>query len=220
MNADRRHLRGFTLIEVMISLVVLALAIVGSISAVIAAGKELRDGQTRQVRAMLGDSSARRWMLAGKLPGSFMVTTGLANPIASCGGACSALAFGTGPWKVDPSVVNNLDLSTGAYFKVFGNGEIQHITASTTPAVPNGTACGAAAIPANVYCREIAITSSPAGSVVIVNATGSFTTWPPTSTPAGWVVPVGSTAYTVWIRISKKGDALGDAIYFVDSFVQ
>jgi prepilin-type N-terminal cleavage/methylation domain-containing protein len=213
----RKHSAGFTLIEVMISLVVLALAIVGSLSAVIAAGKELRDGQTRQIRGLLGDASAKRWMLASTLPTSTLVTRAALNPIGTaCGTACSVHAIGAAPWVVDPTVVIPGDLSTGAYFKVFGNGEVTQITATTTPAVPLNTPCGDPLIPKNVYCREVAFT---VGGPPIVSATGSFPTWPP-ALPGSWTTPVGSNLYTVWIRLSKKGDTINDAIYFIDSFVQ
>ena len=216
MRAVRQG-RGFTLIEVMVSLVVLALAIVGSLSAVIATGRELKDGQTRQVRGLLGDASARRFMLAAKGLGSAF--QGAAQPVTLCGGPCNQVPIGMMPWAVDNTTVIPGDLSTGAYFRVFGNGEVTQITPVSVPtAIPATTPCSGA-IPPGVYCRETLITK---GGPVVVSATGTFTTWPP-SAGGGFALPATVPAmdvFTVWIRLSKKGDQPTDAIYFVDSFIQ
>ncbi len=213
-KSKRPRVTGFTLIEVMVALVILAVAVVGSMGALIAAGKELKDGQTRQVRGLLGDSSARRWMLASKLPTSPLAVAAALAPLATaCPTPCSGLPIGAAPWAVDATPVVAGDLSTGAYFQIFRNGEIQQITASTTPiSVANGTACSA--VPTSVYCRETLITRSPA-PIVTASSTWNLA-WPPAATN----LPAGTSIYTIWIRVMKGGDTAANAIYFTDSFVQ
>ncbi len=208
-----RRSSGFTLIEVMIALVVLALGIVGSLIAVLAAGKELKEGQTRQVRSLLGDASARRFMLASKIPNSTFLTPPPPALTAACPTPCSNLAISAAPWALDTTPIVAGDLSTGAYFRVFKNGEIERIDGSTNPAVVAGTPCSA--VPRTIYCRELMVTRSPAP---IVTARSVWTAaWPPPASPA---VPATSSIYTVWIRIAKGGDTPAEAIYFTDSFVQ
>jgi len=209
-----RRSSGFTLIEVMIALVVLALGIVGSLIAVLAAGKELKEGQTRQVRSLLGDASARRFMLASKLPGSALQVAADASLLTTvCPTPCTGLPIGAAPWTLDNTTFATGDLATGQYFRVFKNGEIEQITATTTPAVAAGTPCDA--VPRTIYCREFMITRSPAP---IVTAKSTWTAaWPPAALAA---VPVDANIYTVWIRLVKGGDTPADAIYFTDSFIQ
>lgn len=202
--------RGFTLIETMAALGILAVALLGAMVALLSAGSQLKDGQVRQYRAILVDATVQRLMIADKSPSSALGTS--AQPLATaCASDCGAMNVGT--WPVDPSGVVGNDLATGAYFKVAEDGEIQRDTT-----VAAGTACGDPSIPEGTYCREVLVTTSPAP---VVNSGHKWTsTWPP---PAPAILATGSfpaTVYTVWVRVSKKGDDPFQAVYRSTSFVQ
>jgi prepilin-type N-terminal cleavage/methylation domain-containing protein len=195
-----RPASGFTLIETLIALTVLAIASVGALAAIGASQRQIKDGQTRQYREVLLDATAQRWEVASKLGASAIFNgngqnlTPKAIGTACPGGTpCNQMAIGT--WDVDPTTpifdpnTNFADLSTGAYYMVNSNGTLVQLTAITSPAVPAGTLCGSGVLPANSYCREVLVTAacSPpfpcagATPTPIVTATpgAPWTVWPP-----------------------------------------
>ena len=210
---------GFTLIEVAMAMVVLGMVAAGALSAFAAAHQQIRSGQTRQSRSLLVDASAQRWVLGSKAAGSTLWSGATALSTSCSAAPCNALPIGASPWAPDPTqslvVPSTVDLSIGAYFKLNANGELVQLNSSTLPAVPNGTTCDA--VPDNVYCREVMVTTSNAPLVSAGATPSSWSTFL-SSTPS--ILPAGSTVYTVWVRVSKKGDTPAQAVNFTESFVQ
>lgn len=179
----RTRASGFTLLEVMIALVILALALTGSIAGLVHASTELREGELLQSKKALLDASMQRLLLADKA--SAVVARAVARPATTP----TSLGLGAAPWAVDASAPVAGDLGTGAYFQVLPTGEVSHM-----PGVPAGTACGAAELPAGTYCREVLVTEGA-----------------PHALSAGQL-PAGARAYTVWLRLSRKGEPASRAV--------
>jgi type II secretory pathway pseudopilin PulG len=219
----------------MIALTVLAVASLGALGGLIAASQQLKDGETRQVRARLLDASAQRFVLINKYPTSATNwQTGAKDLVTTCTQPCNLMPIGSaGPWVPDPTTPaavgtingpisgSNLatDLSVGAYFKVNVDGTLMALTSSTNPSVAAGTTCDA--VPVDTYCREILVTTSMSPIV----GGGPWTAWPPVQivpvqNGTSTVLTYGSTVYTVWIRVSKKGDTPAQALYYTDTFVK
>jgi len=200
---------GFSLIEAMVALAILAVAMLGALSGLVASRVQLRDGATRQYREQLLDASAQRWMLASK--------TNLPAPqaLSTCTSQCNLMAIGAAPWSVDPTfdAANGMlanTLSTGAYFTIDQDGSLTQLDGSLY------SGCTDTSLPDNSFCREVLVTTG--SSVPIVSAGTTWATWPP---PAGTgIVPAGAAVTTLWLRVSKKGDSPSKAVYFTESFVQ
>jgi prepilin-type N-terminal cleavage/methylation domain-containing protein len=209
--------RGFTLIETMIAMAVLVISLVGTLVALASASQQLKNGQIRQYRGELVDAALQRFQLENKLinpAGFFNGTAPLASAptlAATCASPCNKLAIGT--WVPDPTQTAGFtpgDISSGAYFTVRADGEIQQLTATTSPPVANGTPCNA--VPVGTFCREVLFTQS-SGPIVGSNANWKGA-WPPPQLSSTTV------SYTVWVRVSRQGDSLSQALYATTSFAQ
>lgn len=129
---------GFTLIEVMIALAVLAIGIVGGLAGIISAAEAIRDGQRRQHKMALLDARGQQFLLMDKTN----IDTSAVNPPST---AANRLALGAAPWALD--VANPGDVSSSPWFKIAGDG-----TVTAVPLTGSPTACGTQ--PSGVYCRE------------------------------------------------------------------
>ncbi|WP_375756783.1 type II secretion system protein [Corallococcus exercitus] len=189
--------RGSGLLEVLISMSVLALAAVGAVMGMVAATRDVKDGQVLQGRRMLLEARTQRLWLASKLE---LANQAVARPSTYP----PELALGATPWQLDPSTPQAGDVGTGAYFRVLPTGQV-------APAldVPNGTPCSVstpdAVLPRDVYCREILVTK------------GLPKDLPPA---AQAMVPAGALPFTFWTRAYRKGDSLERAIVHSEVFVQ
>lgn len=175
---ERRRQGGFTLIEVLLAMTITLLVSAGVLLALLAASRELREGQLRQYKSVLIDASAQRLRLSDKA--SLISAAVAAGTLPSTVPAISAT-----PWTLDPTVQVAGDLSTGAYFSVLPNGLITQLNATTVPAVADATACNA--VPVGVYCREV---------VAMKGA--------PVAAPGA--ILAGAPVATVWIRVSRMGE--------------
>lgn len=178
----RRALRnkGFSLMEVLVALSVLAVASVGALSGLVFASKQFRLGQSTTQGTVLAERTMQRLRLANKqkiiaaavaytgrpeaLDASASLTASASNPWVPTTGGATALG--------DLSNDGSSDFSRGAFFTVDGAG----IAARAT--VPGAvTTCSTmlsnAAVPPGVYCREVAITS--AATLTAARASGALT---------------------------------------------
>ncbi|CAM4093412.1 type IV pilus modification PilV family protein [Corallococcus exiguus] len=189
--------RGSSLLEVLIATCVLALAAVGAVMGMVAATRDVKDGQVLQGRRMLLEARVQRLWLASK-----MELANQAIPRPALFPADVALA--TAPWVLDPSTPQTGDIGTGAYFRVRPTGQVE-------PAldVPAGTPCTTVTpdtvLPRDVYCREVLVTQ------------GLPRDLPPA---AQAMVPAGALPFTFWTRAYRKGDSLDRAIVHSEVFVQ
>jgi prepilin-type N-terminal cleavage/methylation domain-containing protein len=176
----RRQLSGFTLLETMIALAILAGALVGTLAGFIDAGIHLKEAPLRNTKAILLDAKVQRLLLTNK----------------------TEFAPLTAAWAPDPTQVTvnqintptprpipdpDIDFSIGAFFKLLPNGEITQLN------VTAGTLCSSTAVPDGTYCRELMLTPGmPNGVALPAN--------PPWTALAGVANP-----QTLWIRIYRKG---------------
>ncbi|NOK21966.1 PulJ/GspJ family protein [Corallococcus carmarthensis] len=189
--------RGSGILEVLISMSILALAAVGAVLGMVAATRDVKDGQVLQGRRMLLEARVQRLWLASKVE--------LANQAVPRPALFPPdVALGTTPWQLDPSAPQAGDVGTGAYFRVRPTGQVE-------PAldVPAGTACNASTpdtvLPRDVYCREILVTK------------GLPKDLPPA---AQAMVPAGSLPFTFWTRAYRKNDNRERATVHHEVFVQ
>ena len=181
--------RGFTLPETLIALAILATAITGAFAGILNASNDLREAQLRQYKMALIDATAQRLTLASKA--SFSASAVLQMPSISP----DLLKPGTAPWQLDSTSPSTGDLSTGAYFQVLPNGQIQHVTFATS--LP----CGSSSLPQGTYCREVLLAPGLSG-------------------PNSGALPPGAQAYTQWIRVSRQGEPLSSAVVYRKTFTQ
>jgi len=188
---------GFTMIEAMIAMTLLAIGLLGTFVGLVQASNVAREGQLRQYKTMLVDTKMQRLLLAdkSKLPnmvGGLQTISGTLYPPTA--------AIGSAPWVIDPSPADTSfpgpgDLGRGAVFSLLPDGEVQPIAGSFSscvdPTIPNG-----------VYCREVLLHNRlplPASA--------------PNSQVQANLDAVGARSSTLWVRISKKGDSLGFAVF-------
>ena len=189
MKALNRRRRGFSLIEVMISLAIMLVGAVGAMAGIINANKALYEGQRRLYKSILIDNTLARVRMQNKelLNKGAQATTAPTMP--------NLEAIGTGHWLRDPTVIAGNDLSTGSLFFVGPNGSLMRCNPGTQPSCPAAiTTCADATIPNGVFCREIAVTRSAA----------SFT--------PGAIVPAGAFVSTVWVSVIEKKAAVAQTI--------
>lgn len=189
--------RGSGILEVLISMSVLALAAVGAVMGMVAATRDVKDGQVLQGRRMLLEARVQRLWLASKAElANQAVTAPVLFP--------PQLALGTAPWQLDPSLPQAGDVGTGAYFRVRPTGQVE-------PAldVAAGTPCIAttpdAVLPRDVYCREVLVTKGLPRDLPLA---------------AQAMVPAGALPFTFWTRAYRKGDSVERAIVHSEVFVQ
>jgi prepilin-type N-terminal cleavage/methylation domain-containing protein len=198
---------GFTLIEVMIALLVLAFAAMGAFAGLTYASKELNEGQLRQFKMALLDAKTQRLMGGSKQNiSSFGFDSTPASAIPSA--APPNLPIGASPWLPDSTTSVSGDISTGAYFQIRADG-----TLVPDLTVPAATPCSSTSIPIGTYCRELMITrGTPGGSTATPNAGIATQTL------------AGGTATTYWTRISRMTvtgpEPLTKAIVHKDLLIQ
>jgi prepilin-type N-terminal cleavage/methylation domain-containing protein len=187
--------RGFTLIEAMIAMSILAIALLGTFIGLVEAARVAREGQLRQYRTELIDAKIQRLLLADKtlLPGMVGGLQTVQNNVVPAN-----LAIGGAPWIIDPSAPDPTaipstgpmpgDLGVGAVFRVLPDGEIRPIAGTFS-------SCADPTIPAGAYCRELLLQNK------LVLPGSALNTQMQAQIDA-----VNARTTTLWIRISKKGE--------------
>lgn len=199
MSSKRSTRRGFSLIETMVSLVIIAFGVTAALGALLAAAKSAREGQYRQFKTALAEAAGSRYRLMDK---TLLATMVVATP--------PSLTAGIGGWPADPSTPQLGDLSTGAYFSVDPQGQI------TPLAVPLGTLCNSATIVSvakascqsangtacTAFCREVVLLNGLPGAQCL-GAKGSLNdcSWWAGTAGATATLAAGAVAYTVYVRV-------------------
>jgi len=187
--------RGFTLIEAMIAMTVLAIGLLGTFMGLVHAATVAREGQLRQFKTALIDAKIQRLMLADKsqLPnmvgGVQTVPDGVLPP---------SLGIAVAPWVIDPSpgdfsVSLPGDLGVGAVFRVLPDGEIRPVAGAFA-------SCTDSTIPDGAYCRELLLQGSlPLPTTVNAQVQNSINA-------------TGARSFTLWVRTFRKGESLSLAV--------
>jgi len=193
--------RGFTLIEAMIAMSILAIALLGTFIGLVEAARVAREGQLRQYKTELIDAKIQRLLLADKILLPTMV--GGLQTVSNTVNARD-IAIGTAPWIIDPSAPDSTaipstgpmpgDLGVGAIFRVMPDGEIR-------PLAGTFTSCADATIPTGAYCRELLLQNK------IVLPTSAQNT-----SIQAQVDAVNARTTTLWIRISRVGEPRNFAV--------
>ena len=192
----RARMSGFTMIEAMVAMTILAIGLLGNFMALVQASKLSREGQLRQFKTTLVDTKMQRLLLADKsrLPtmvGGLQTVSATLYP--------PSVAVGAAPWVIDPSTPDTTvpgpgDLGKGAVFSISPNGDVHPITGTFS-------SCADPAIPAGAYCREVLLHNR------LPLATGANATIQTNLDAAG------AQSSTLWVRISRTGDSLGFAVF-------
>jgi hypothetical protein len=178
----RARAGGFTMIDAMIAMTLLAIGLLGTFVGLIQASNVTREGQLRQYKTMLVDKSVLPTMLGG-------LQTILPTVYPP------ALPIGSAPWIIDPSAADTSlpgpgDLGRGAVFTLLADGEVQPIAGTflscADPTIPNGA-----------YCREVLLHNQ-------LPLPGSATN----SQVQANLNAAGARSSTLWVRISRRGDSL------------
>jgi prepilin-type N-terminal cleavage/methylation domain-containing protein len=181
LRSRTKNAPGFTLLETMIALAIVAVALVGTLAGFITVDTALRDSQLRQVKMALLDAKSQRMMLENKADLVNMPALWTADPTQSIVNANNTPIARPVP---DPDA----DLSIGAFFSMLPNGEFQQLN------LPAGTGCGDPIVPPGTYCREVQVTAGMPNGLSL----------PPN--PA-WIALNGSvTPQTYWARIYRRGE--------------
>jgi prepilin-type N-terminal cleavage/methylation domain-containing protein len=174
------HRRGFSLIEVMVALAILAFVAIGALGAIIMASQNVRDGQLRQYKAALVEARVQLLMLADKtqLNSGSPAANALYGTLGSYPGqSLEKVAIGSSPWQLDPTPASTNALGTGPFFSVTEGGNIATVSSGAT-------SCADSTLKKGTLCREVALISGmPDGSS-----------------------PTSGTAYTLWTRVIRVGD--------------
>ena len=155
-----QHQQGFTLIEVILAMGILAVAALGTLAALMSASHDIHAGQLKQYKAALAEQRTQLLSMADK--SQILTKTTLYGTAATypAGGPASKLP-GSTPWQLDPQ---------GAFFAVNEQGVI------TPTAVAGATSCASTSIPVGVFCREVALTTTlPNGTQPAVGT--PYTIW-------------------------------------------
>ncbi len=187
--------RGFTLIEAMVSMTVLAIGLLGTFMGLVHAATVAREGQLRQFKSTLVDAKIQQLLLSDKsqlanlVGGVQTVPTSMLAP---------SLAVGAGPWAIDPSAGDfsvNMpgDLGSGSVFRVLPDGQIRPIAGAFT-------SCTDVNIPKGAYCREVLLQGSlplpTTGNAPVQNSLNA----------------TGARSFTLWVRVSRIGEASSLAV--------
>ena len=179
---------GFTLLETLIALAVLAVALVGTLAGFITVDTQLKDAQLRQGKMVLLDAKVQRVLLTNKAELNSIPAAWTPDPTQTIVNANNTPTPRPVP---DP----DMDLSVGAYFILLPSGEITQLN------LPAGSACSSSLLPAGAYCREVMVTPGmPNGG-----ALPSGGAWPALN---GVVAP-----QTYWIRVYRKGNPNQAVVY-------
>src|SRR5258708_36994464 len=121
---------GFTMIEAMVAMTILAVGLLGNFMALVQASSLSREGQLRQYKTMLVDTKMQRLLLPDKSRLPTMV--GGLQPISNTLYPPS-VAIGGAPWVIDPSSPDSAvpgpgDLGRGPIFTLSPSGDRQPIT--------------------------------------------------------------------------------------------
>lgn len=192
-STGRRGARGSSILEVLIAMVVLAMAAAGAVAGMLSASRNVRDGQLYQGKRLLAEARTQRLWLADK---SALIRDAVPYPASKP----EDIPVGTTPWKVDTTAAVAGDPGSGAYFELDSTGTLKPATG-----IAAGTACNATAVPRGTYCREVLVTRGLKGGVM------------PASNSA---LPPGSSAITVWTRVWRKGEDPSSAVVHSEVFVQ
>jgi prepilin-type N-terminal cleavage/methylation domain-containing protein len=173
--------RGFSIIETMVAMVVLAISLLGTLGALNRGATESRLGQTRQMKMMLADAALQRIKLQDK--NTFFA--GLpAQPTVNL----SSLAVGASPWVQDPTSNGDpLDFSVGAYFNIQPDGTLVKLNIAGNPP------CTDALVVVGTICREV--------------YTHLGAPYNATNATLGAALPTGARIATAWVRVSRKTSA-------------
>ncbi|MCY1016456.1 PulJ/GspJ family protein [Pyxidicoccus sp. MSG2] len=193
VRTRRAPARGSSILEVLISMAVLAMVAAGAVGGMLSASRHVRDGQLFQGKRLLAEARTQRLWLVNKTE---LVRQAVPYP----GQDPHTIPLGTAPWQVDVTAAVANDPGSGAYFEVTATGEVKPATG-----IPFGTACTDTAVPAGTFCREVLIT----------RGLRSGATPGPNS-----VLPTGATAVTVWTRVWRKGEDASGAVVHSEVFVQ
>lgn len=190
---------GFTLIEVTVALVVLAIAALGALSAIMASSKTLKEGQLRQFAVALAEAHGQKWTLADK---GLVASKAVSWP----GTSPDQLPLSdTTTWKLDPTTPLQVTSSpptyqdavgVGAFFKVDTLGSIAPVW--PVPSYSTSDTCQTVSVPVGTFCRQVAVVKG---------------------LPSGAAPPSG-TAYTVWTRVWRVGQSAGSAVTHREVIVQ
>lgn len=174
---------GFSLLEVMIAMAILAVGAVGALAGVLSANEGLREGQLRIYKQNLIEATLQRARLQNK---ERLYTNALS--IAAAPQMPTNQPLGTGNWVMDPTPPIAGDLSTGNLFILLPDGTLRHCDNTTTPQCVTATitSCADTDIPLFVFCREVVTTKTGA-------------TFAP-----GNIVPAGSFVTTRWARVVQR----------------
>lgn len=192
----RAKIGGFTLIDAMVAMTILAVGLLGNFMALVQASKLSREGQIRQYKTMLVDTKMQRLLLADKnrLPSMVGGLQTISNTLYP-----PSVAIGGAPWVIDPSTPDTSvpgpgDLGKGAVFSLSPNGDVHPITGTFS-------SCADPTIPDGAYCREVLL-QSQLPLAAAANATIQAN-----------LDATGAQSSTLWIRISRKGENLGFAVF-------
>lgn len=182
MRTPTQSVRGFTIVETMISMVVLGIGLIGALGALQRGATEARLGQNRQMKMMLADAALQRIRFMDK---QTLYNAAAPQPSVDI----LALAVGASPWVQDPtSTTDPLDFSQGAYFNILPDGTITAVPVTGNPP------CTDASVPVGTICREVLIHKGAP-----FHATNL-------TIPAG-AIPSASSVATAWVRVSRKTSA-------------
>lgn len=214
MTTDTVRQQGFTLLETMIALVVLAVAALGALAGMMTASKELSASQARQYKTSLAEAHAQAYLfLANKQPllaSAVTVTPPSPEPDQIAVGPEATPPSPSLPWQLDPTTPQEVapattpptfvdPMSAGAFFKVDALGHIVPIDTNVDSNVSAWTASrNCLSAPVGTFCREIAVTTGVEDTTVA---------------PSG-------TAYTLWTRVTRVGDPPGSEVVHREVIVQ
>jgi prepilin-type N-terminal cleavage/methylation domain-containing protein len=201
--------RGFSLIEVMMALTVLAVASTGALTGLIFASKQRRLGQNTSHGTILAERLLQRVKLANKqkimLAAQTYSGTGKVEDVAASSSATVTGLGGTGstsnpfiPTRVAGTALGDLtvpttengDFSRGAFFKVDGTGVESRATPTGGATTCNGLLTSGAGVNSGLYCRELAITAATTLSTAV----------------SGGTVGTATLKAEVVVRVFRKGE--------------
>lgn len=152
MNQSKRA-SGFTLLEVSMALSVMGVAMLGALAGMIAASKNITEGQMLQYSAALAESYAQGFMLKDR--------DLIAKSAVDFTSSPDTLPIGAAPWTMDPK----------GLFTVHEDGVVSAVTGAAA------NSCADASLPSGAFCRETAVVNGvPYTGAGTIPGTG-YTLW-------------------------------------------